>query len=125
MIVTLCEKCPNTEFFLVSIFPHSDQKNFAFGHFSRNIINPNGNELLVSLASKVLNIYKSRISKRLTWTLRWRYLFSFRERMITDFSVQVAVVAITKNRYSRADILKKKGLHIFSNESSSFAHKYR
>ena len=125
MIVTLCEKCPNTEFFLVRIFPHSDQKNFAFGHFSRNIINPNGNELLVSLASKVLNIYKSRISKRLTWTLRWRYLFSFRERMITDFSVQVAVVAITKNRYSRADILKKKGLHIFSNESSSFAHKYR
>ena len=24
--VSLCEKCPNTEFFLVLIFPHSDQK---------------------------------------------------------------------------------------------------
>ena len=34
---TLREKCPNTEFFLVCIFPHSDwirtRKNSVFGHF--------------------------------------------------------------------------------------------
>ena len=42
---TLLEKCPNTEFFLVCIFPYSDRyreygkirtrKNSVFGHFSR------------------------------------------------------------------------------------------
>ena len=37
----LCEKCPNTHFFLVRIFPYSvliwenkDQKNSVFGYFS-------------------------------------------------------------------------------------------
>ena len=39
---TLCEVCPNTEFFLVRIFPHSDwirsRKNSVFGHFSRSVI---------------------------------------------------------------------------------------
>ena len=34
--------CPNTEFFLVRIFPHSDQirtrKNSVFGHFPRSVI---------------------------------------------------------------------------------------
>ena len=40
MIYTVCEKCPNTEFFLVRIFPHLDwtrtRKNSIFGHFSRS-----------------------------------------------------------------------------------------
>ena len=27
---TLCKKCPNTEFFLVRIFPHSDQKKTPY-----------------------------------------------------------------------------------------------
>ena len=48
----LCEKCPNTEFFLVFIFPHSvslciqseyrkirTRKNSVFGHFSRSGVN--------------------------------------------------------------------------------------
>ena len=51
LYMTLCETCPNTEFFLVRIFPHSDRyfvslriqskcgkirtiKNSVFGHFS-------------------------------------------------------------------------------------------
>ena len=48
---TLREKCPNMEFFLVRIFPHSDRirstspypvrmqenTNFVFGHFSRSV----------------------------------------------------------------------------------------
>ena len=41
-IRSLCEKCPNRKFYLVCIFPYSvriwentDQKNSAFGHFSR------------------------------------------------------------------------------------------
>ena len=33
---SLCEKCPNTKFFLVRNFPHSDQKKSVFGHFSRS-----------------------------------------------------------------------------------------
>ena len=40
---SLCEKCPNTEFFLVRIFLHlvriqenTDQKNPVFGHFPRS-----------------------------------------------------------------------------------------
>ena len=41
---SLHEKCPNTEFFLVRIFPHSDwirtRKNSVFGHFSRSEIVP-------------------------------------------------------------------------------------
>ena len=43
-IVTLHEKCSNTEFFLVRIFLYSgrileytDQKNSVFGHFSRSV----------------------------------------------------------------------------------------
>ena len=36
----LPEKCPNTEFFLVRIFPHSDliwnRKNYEFGYFWRS-----------------------------------------------------------------------------------------
>ena len=52
LTLPLREKCPNTEFFLVRIFPHSDwirispysvqmrenteQKNFVFWHFSRS-----------------------------------------------------------------------------------------
>ena len=39
--ISLREKCSNTEFFLVSIFPHSDwirtRKNSVFGHFSRSV----------------------------------------------------------------------------------------
>ena len=56
--LTLCEMCPNMEFFLVRIFPHSDmnteryeeslriqsecgkirtRKNSVFGHFSRSV----------------------------------------------------------------------------------------
>ena len=35
--MSLREKCPNTEFFLTRIFPHSDQKNFVLGHFSRSV----------------------------------------------------------------------------------------
>ena len=48
--LSLSEKCPNTEFFLVHIFPHSDwirrfhsewntdqKKNSVFGHFSRSV----------------------------------------------------------------------------------------
>ena len=38
------KKCPNTEFFLLHIFPYSvemrentDQKNFVFAHFSRSV----------------------------------------------------------------------------------------
>ena len=53
IILTLREKCPNTELFLVHIFPHSDWKvslriqsecgkirtrnNSVFGHFSRSV----------------------------------------------------------------------------------------
>ena len=33
---SLCEKCPNTKFFLVRNFPHSDQKKVRIGHFSRS-----------------------------------------------------------------------------------------
>ena len=29
-MILLCEKCPNTEFFLVRIFPYSDQKNTPY-----------------------------------------------------------------------------------------------
>ena len=40
-LLTLLEKYPNTEFFLVRIFPHSDgirtRKNSVFGHFSRSV----------------------------------------------------------------------------------------
>ena len=52
-ILTLREKCPNTEFFLVLIFPHSDwirrypysvrmredtdEKKLVFGHISHNV----------------------------------------------------------------------------------------
>ena len=39
--LSLREKCPNTEFILVRIFPHSDwirtRKNSVFGHFSRSV----------------------------------------------------------------------------------------
>ena len=39
--ISLYEKCPNTEFFLVRISPHSDwiriRKNYVFGHFSRSV----------------------------------------------------------------------------------------
>ena len=52
--ISLREKCPNTEFFVVRIFPHSDwvrrdteypskcgeirtRKNSVFGHFSRSV----------------------------------------------------------------------------------------
>ena len=50
--VPLREKCPNTEFFLVLIFPHSDWirrdterygKNSVFGQFSRSVRLPNKN----------------------------------------------------------------------------------
>ena len=38
-LIALHEKCPNTEFFLVCIFPYSDwirtRKNSVFGHISR------------------------------------------------------------------------------------------
>ena len=41
---SLCEKCPNTEFFLVRIFlyfdwirENMDQKNSLFGHFSHSV----------------------------------------------------------------------------------------
>ena len=43
ILTSLREKCPNTEFFLVRIFPYSDwirentdQKNSVFGHFLHN-----------------------------------------------------------------------------------------
>ena len=40
-LLILCEKCPNAELFLVSIFPHSDwirtRNNVIFGHFSRSV----------------------------------------------------------------------------------------
>ena len=43
---TLREKCPNTEFFPVRIFPHSNwiqtRKNSVFGHFSRSGYNYKG-----------------------------------------------------------------------------------
>ena len=36
----LCEMCPNTEFLLVRILTHSDQKKHSvFGYFSRNVAN--------------------------------------------------------------------------------------
>ena len=35
---SLCGKCPNTEFFLVCIFPYLDQKNFRIGHLSRSSV---------------------------------------------------------------------------------------
>ena len=39
--ISLREKCSDTEFFLVRIFPHSDwirtRKNSVFGHFSRSV----------------------------------------------------------------------------------------
>ena len=45
MSLTLCEKSPNTEFFLVCIFLYSiwikgnsDQKKYVFGHFSRCVL---------------------------------------------------------------------------------------
>ena len=35
----LCEMCPNTEFLLVRILTHSDQKKHSvFGYFSRNVL---------------------------------------------------------------------------------------
>ena len=43
LLCGLCEMCPNTEFFLVCIFPYSvrirenrNQENFVFEHFSRS-----------------------------------------------------------------------------------------
>ena len=80
----LSEKCPNTEFFLVHIFPHSDwiqrdtdagkygqskcgkirtRKNSVFGHFSRSL----GNFLLswnnhaVDSEKQLLNQYRSQL----------------------------------------------------------------
>ena len=35
--LTLREKCPNTEFFLVRIQENTDQKNYIFAHFSRSV----------------------------------------------------------------------------------------
>ena len=35
--VSLREKCPNTEFFLVRMPENMDQKNSVFGHFSRSV----------------------------------------------------------------------------------------
>ena len=39
--VALCKNCPNTELFLIHIFPHSDwiwtRINSVFGHFSRSV----------------------------------------------------------------------------------------
>ena len=35
--LTLREKCPYMEFFLVLIFPYSDQKKSVFGHFSCSV----------------------------------------------------------------------------------------
>ena len=40
LIATLCEKCPNTEFFLVHIFPHSDCILRDSKYFS--VFSPNG-----------------------------------------------------------------------------------
>ena len=37
--ITLREKCPNTEFFLVRIQENTDQKNSVFGHISRSARN--------------------------------------------------------------------------------------
>ena len=34
--MTLCEKCPNTEFLLVQIQEIMPRKNSVFGHFSRS-----------------------------------------------------------------------------------------
>ena len=40
--MSLCEMCPNTEFFLVRISPHLDwiwtAKSSVFGHFSRSVL---------------------------------------------------------------------------------------
>ena len=40
LCISLCEKCPNTELFLVRIFLYADwirtRNNSVFGHFSRN-----------------------------------------------------------------------------------------
>ena len=35
--LTMCKKCPNTEFFLVRIQENTDQKNYVFGHFSFSV----------------------------------------------------------------------------------------
>ena len=37
LLLTLCEKCPNTEFFLVRIFLYWNYRNWAFGHFSHSV----------------------------------------------------------------------------------------
>ena len=41
-ILSLCEKCPNTELFLVHIFPYlvriRENMNSVFGQFSRSVI---------------------------------------------------------------------------------------
>ena len=42
--LALHEKCPNTEFFLVRIFPHLDRIRrftYIFGHFSRSVVYTN------------------------------------------------------------------------------------
>ena len=65
------QKCPNTEFFLVRIFPHSDwiqnRKDSVFGHFLRS-----GN-------SNSTNHSKSKPNKNWNWTqsrqrLRLKYV---------------------------------------------------
>ena len=53
-------KCPNVEFFLVRIFPHSDwirtRKNSAFGHFSRIVC-----YIFKGIASKILTARFTKI----------------------------------------------------------------
>ena len=71
---SLCEKCPNTEFFLVHIFlysvriqENSDQKNSAFGHFSRSaFINL---QILDQLYIQWSMVYLLIISGSATWDM--------------------------------------------------------
>ena len=58
----LCEKCPNTEFFLVRIFPYSvqmlenmDQKISVFGQFSRSESGSESNRILTYFTQSVIH----------------------------------------------------------------------
>ena len=62
ILYTLREKCPNTELFLVCVFPHSDwirtRNNSVFGHFSRSAY---------CLSRKILSMELYSSSRYLPW----------------------------------------------------------
>ena len=62
MVLTLCEKCPNTEFFVVRILylrwirklgKYGPEKNFVFGHFLRSVNSNNYSFMLFGIKDEL------------------------------------------------------------------------